>query len=439
MKIAKYIGELIYDYECVVIPGLGGFISSEQSSMINEVTSQISPPSRNIHFNTHIKANDGLLINYVARNEGMSYKNAKSKVDKFAHLCHNALKNGKRINFSKIGYLYLDYNKNVVFKQDTSINYNADSFGLNTFVSPIVRRPNTEEKIKEVFSSKTNKENPQLKHNPRVKHKPDRRVPAESDQSTRMIARAKPSKVKQQLIFVFLILFVASAYYLVNRRHAAMYYLDRYKVGIPLLYSNPTDYLASNAGLLPIKTISKAGWFTSSVKYINDKGAKLNKNSSKEEIDLEPANKKKEEGSSSFLNDKDKLQENTSIQEDNNPETSNDDIELEGDGEITIIEYERPKAIVKEDKIKIQPKQTAEINNKANKFFIIAGSFKSEYNAKKLVKSLASKGFDAVIADTNSYGMYRVAYMGFGDMMAAERNLLAVRRDTNPDAWILKK
>jgi len=108
MKIAKYIGDLIYDYECVVIPGLGGFISSEKSAVVNPLTNQFSPPSKDVHFNVHLKANDGLLVNYVARNEGVSFKEAKQRIDKFVHLCHNALKEGKRINFSKIGYIFLD-------------------------------------------------------------------------------------------------------------------------------------------------------------------------------------------------------------------------------------------------------------------------------------------------------------------------------------------
>ena len=69
MKIAKYVGDLLYDYECVVIPGLGGFISEDSSVSINEVTHNFSPPFRNVHFNIHLRANDGLLVNHVAQQD----------------------------------------------------------------------------------------------------------------------------------------------------------------------------------------------------------------------------------------------------------------------------------------------------------------------------------------------------------------------------------
>ena len=63
------------------------------------------------------------LINYVARNEAVTFKIAKQKVDKFVFLCHNALKDGKRINFSKIGFIFQDDQQNIVFKQDNTLNY----------------------------------------------------------------------------------------------------------------------------------------------------------------------------------------------------------------------------------------------------------------------------------------------------------------------------
>ena len=127
MKIAKYVGELLFDYECVVIPGLGGFIAEDKPVSINKVTDKFSPPFRKIHFNIHLRANDGLLVNYVAQQEQIGYKTAKQKVDKFVFLCHNALNEGKKINFKSIGSISYDKDRNILFYQDGRINYNSNS------------------------------------------------------------------------------------------------------------------------------------------------------------------------------------------------------------------------------------------------------------------------------------------------------------------------
>lgn len=436
MKIAKYIGDLIYDYECVVIPGLGGFISTEKSAGVDPLTNKFSPPSKEVHFNIHLKANDGLLINYVARNEEISFKNAKQRVDKFVLICHQALKDGKRINFSKIGYIYLDSQQNVVFKQDKTINYNANAFGLSSFVSPAIRRPSSEEKIKEVFTKKTTEsQKPSIKSKT-SKQKKDRRRPSEANLSTLMSSRRRPSKVKQQLIFVFIILFAFGSYYVINNRHAMIYYLDRYKVAIPFLYNNPSDYLAANAGMLSLEKInvSQAGWLSSILDF--------NKKTS------EPM----EEIKGSIIEATSELDDNV-IDQPINDEQPAGELDIKVSEEI--IADEPIEIQVEDDTYSINPSDSEpelKIDNNIaeqkvavlkplnqNKYFIIAGSFKNENNALNLVSSLRNQGYNALIADTNSYGMYRVALMGFSGIAEAENRIVAVKRDYNSQAWILKK
>lgn len=419
MKIAKYIGDLIYDYECVVIPGLGGFISTEVSASVNTVTNQFAPPFKDVHFNVHLKANDGLLVNYVARNEDISFKDAKQKVDKFVHLCHNALSTGKRINFSKIGYIFFDDQQNVVFKQDISINYNADSFGLSSFVSPAIRRPDSEEKIKEVFSRKTNTVgNQKGDRSGNAKKRSDRRTLSEASSIEQMTARKKPSAVKRQLAFVFLILFAFGTYYTINNRHAMMYYWDRHKVKIPLLYNNPNDYLAANAGVLPLDKIdvSQASWLLSLFDLSeNTTNLKVTDNKVGEDITAPEQDVK--------------IIEETVVEESGNIRI---DTELPINSNLKTVEAKEERLPVKKDYSTLEP-------NVQNSYFIIAGSFKSRSNADRLVATLEKQGYDAEVADTNSYGMYRVAYMGFGSMTEAESRLAVVRRKSNPKAWILKK
>jgi len=73
------------------------------------------------------------------------------------------------------------------------------------------------------------------------------------------------------------------------------------------------------------------------------------------------------------------------------------------------------------------------------KYFIIAGSFTEESNAIRLVNKLKNQGFEALIADTNKYGMYRVAFSTCKNRADAENKLLAIRDGSSSDAWLLVK
>jgi len=432
MKIAKYIGDLIYDYECVVIPGLGGFISTHKSAQINKITHQFKPPVKDIHFNIHLKANDGLLINYVARNEGISYKHAKQSVDKFVLLCNNALKNGKRINFSKIGYIFLDANENIVFHQDNSINYNPESFGLTSFISPAIRRPSDEQKIKEVFT-KTHQETPAEKDKKNTKK--DRRIPAEANSAEKLVARSKPSKVKQQLGFVFAILFLMGSYYVYNRRDAMLYYWNNNKHMVPFMYTQPHEFLSANAGILHLEKVNvqTAGWLSGLFNSSERSKSKIDKK--------DPIITAKPEVESDLVPDKpeDTREVSTDIKPVEITENEINSSSTDNNNDDQLIEEPKEKKPSNNEVVSSE----AEVADKPiytdNKYFIIAGSFGNISNAKRLVQNLKIKGYDAIIADTNARGLFRVAYMGFSNMTEAERQLIAIRRETNSQAWILVK
>ena len=49
--ISKYISELLFLHDCVIIPEFGGFVGNNKSAVLNEITRTISPPSKEILFN----------------------------------------------------------------------------------------------------------------------------------------------------------------------------------------------------------------------------------------------------------------------------------------------------------------------------------------------------------------------------------------------------
>ncbi|WP_457616634.1 HU domain-containing protein [Lutibacter sp.] len=147
MSIVKYISDLLYRYECVIVPGFGGFITHKISAEVNHFTHTFNPPSKQLSFNSHLKNNDGLLANYIATAQNTSYYNAVKTIENNVALWLEDLKNGE-IELENIGSFSLNKEGKLVFEPTNTVNYLTSSFGLSTYVSPAVKRlTNKETKI----------------------------------------------------------------------------------------------------------------------------------------------------------------------------------------------------------------------------------------------------------------------------------------------------
>ena len=60
-SIVEIIEHLLLNHECVVLPGLGGFIVRDSPCNFTADKSMIKPAFRNLFFNPHLTQNDGLL------------------------------------------------------------------------------------------------------------------------------------------------------------------------------------------------------------------------------------------------------------------------------------------------------------------------------------------------------------------------------------------
>ena len=58
MQLSTYISDLLYRYECVIIPGFGAFLTRNQSAWIDEASNTFYPPSKVISFNRQLQANE---------------------------------------------------------------------------------------------------------------------------------------------------------------------------------------------------------------------------------------------------------------------------------------------------------------------------------------------------------------------------------------------
>ncbi|MFK7813291.1 MAG: SPOR domain-containing protein [Maribacter sp.] len=174
MSLEHYISELLYRYNCVMVPGLGAFLTQIKSATIHKTTNAFYPPSKVISFNEQVITNDGLLVSYMADAEKTSYEEMLKKVSGITTDLKTRLQKGEKLVFENIGELKINDSGKIQFQPHYNLNYLTSSFGFSSFVStPITREvlkeevETIEEKIPFVFTPeqrKTRSLRPYLKY-----------------------------------------------------------------------------------------------------------------------------------------------------------------------------------------------------------------------------------------------------------------------------------
>ena len=132
MKFDKYIKDLLYRNDCVVLPNLGAFITRNVSAKIDESNNVIYPPSKHISFNAKIIENDGLLANHIAIVENISREKAENKIHKKILSYNKSLNNGELVKFKDVGSLLLKNDK-YTFSPSNNISFLSSAFGFSEF------------------------------------------------------------------------------------------------------------------------------------------------------------------------------------------------------------------------------------------------------------------------------------------------------------------
>ena len=144
--VEHYISELLFLHDCVILPNFGGFVGNLQSAKLNKITGILSPPSKQILFNSNLKTNDGLLITHISNQENIELDLAKNKVADFATQISANLYSSKVLRFDKIGLFTLGKEGNVIFLQDSTNNYSLDAFGMKSTRNKTISRANEVER-----------------------------------------------------------------------------------------------------------------------------------------------------------------------------------------------------------------------------------------------------------------------------------------------------
>ena len=140
MHFSTYISDLLYRYECVIVPGFGAFLAHRVSAHYDETTQAFFPPKKRISFNAQLQENDGLLANYIASAERLSYEDALLQVQEFGLQIQQKLDAEERVYVDKIGTLTRNEAGKISFEPEAKTNYLTEAFGLASYNARPVSR-----------------------------------------------------------------------------------------------------------------------------------------------------------------------------------------------------------------------------------------------------------------------------------------------------------
>jgi cell division septation protein DedD len=125
-----YIQQLLFDYDCVIIPGFGGLVAQPHPAQVNSITKQIYPRSKKIAFNQNLLTNDGLLAEYISRKEKCTYAEAILKIQETVKELQHRLAEKNTFELDGIGSFRFDAENKLIFSVQKNESFLYDSFGL---------------------------------------------------------------------------------------------------------------------------------------------------------------------------------------------------------------------------------------------------------------------------------------------------------------------
>lgn len=105
IELAQHIEALLLENDCVIVPGLGGFVGHYTPAVRMVEENRFLPPARVIGFNPSLKMNDGLLVQSYASVYNTSFSDATRRIEHQVCLLQNRLHEEGKVELANIGEL----------------------------------------------------------------------------------------------------------------------------------------------------------------------------------------------------------------------------------------------------------------------------------------------------------------------------------------------
>lgn len=144
IELAKHIEILLLENDCVIVPGLGGFIAHHRPAL-RKRDGRFCPPLRTVGFNPRIVMNDGLLAQSYMQAYNTDFPDATRKIEQTVERVKEALYQEGEAGFPHIGTLYYNMDGVYEFAPERDRLSTPSLYGLGGFTAQaLAARPAAE-------------------------------------------------------------------------------------------------------------------------------------------------------------------------------------------------------------------------------------------------------------------------------------------------------
>lgn len=134
-ELYKHIEVLLLENDCVIVPGLGGFIAHHRSA-VRKDDGRFVPPMRSIGFNPQLVMNDGLLVQSYMQTYNTDFPDATRKIEQVVSELKEELYQHGQATFGQVGTLYYNMNGVYEFAPSSEHFFTPSLYGLDEFDCP---------------------------------------------------------------------------------------------------------------------------------------------------------------------------------------------------------------------------------------------------------------------------------------------------------------
>ena len=141
IELSKHIECLLLRHNCVIVPGLGGFVTQYVPARYVPEEELFIPPFRSVGFNPRLTLNDGLLVQSYMQAYDTSYPETQRIVENAVAEVRAELLESGSFTFNGIGTLSLDAAGNYDFAPCEAGVLSPALYGLSSFTAQALEAP----------------------------------------------------------------------------------------------------------------------------------------------------------------------------------------------------------------------------------------------------------------------------------------------------------
>lgn len=157
IELSRHIESLMLKHDCVIVPGLGGFVTQYVPARRIDDEQLFLPPCRSVGFNPQLSLNDGLLVQSYMQAYDTNYPETVKLIDDAVQQLKNKLREDGEYELTGIGRLTLGIGGKYDFTPYESGVLSPELYGLDAVTVPTIAQKRKEEEKEDTVISKAKK------------------------------------------------------------------------------------------------------------------------------------------------------------------------------------------------------------------------------------------------------------------------------------------